>query len=64
MMRPKFFQGTNSMTCANNVLPTFICHPKLFKPERIANVEFQFQIVDTHKNLKTRASIGFPDGWP
>jgi hypothetical protein len=45
-------------------LPTFICHPKLFKPERIANVEFQFQIVDTHKNLKTRASIGFSAGWP
>jgi hypothetical protein len=36
----------------------------LFKPERIANVEFQFQIVDTHKNLKTRSSIGFPAGWP
>jgi hypothetical protein len=26
MMRPKVFQGTNSITCANSVLPTFMRH--------------------------------------
>lgn len=25
-MRPKVFQGTNSITCANSVLPTFMRH--------------------------------------
>lgn len=29
-------------------------HPRLFKPESIANVQLEIQIVDTHKTLETR----------
>ena len=39
MMRPKVFHGTNSMTCANSVLPTFMRHPELFKPASIARTQ-------------------------
>jgi hypothetical protein len=33
-------------------------HPRLFKPESIANVEIEIQIVDTHETLETRTAIG------
>jgi hypothetical protein len=59
MMRLKFFHGTNSITCANSVLPTFMLNPKFNKPEIIANGQFQIQIVDTPKNAETLASISF-----
>src|ERR1035437_6579537 len=51
MMRPKLFHGTNSMTCANSVLPTFMRHSGSFKPESIANLHHKIQIVDTPKAL-------------
>jgi len=35
-------------------------HPRSFKPESIANVQSEIQIVDTHKTLETRVNIGFP----
>ena len=57
MMQLKFFHGTNSLTCANSVLPTFIFNTKPHKPEIIANDEFQ--IVDTPKTAKTSAKISF-----
>src|ERR1039457_4155328 len=62
-MRPKLFHGTNSMTCANSVLPTFMRHPRSVKPESLANVENEIQIVDTHKSLITLVGIGFAAGW-
>jgi hypothetical protein len=34
-------------------------HPGFIKPERIANVDSEIQIVDTHKSLKTGFNIGF-----
>lgn len=37
MMRRKVFHGTNSLTWANSVLPTFMHRPGSFKPESIAN---------------------------
>ena len=58
-IRPKAFHGTNSITCANSVLPTFMRHPGLFKPASIANKQPEIQIVDTHESLETRVSIGF-----
>jgi len=33
-------------------------HPRLFKPESIANVQIEIQIVDTHETLETRTVIG------
>jgi hypothetical protein len=33
-------------------------HPRLFKPESIANVLIEIQIVDTHESLETRIVIG------
>ena len=60
MMRPKVFHGTYSMTCANNVLPTFMRHPRLGKAESVANTKSQIQIVDTHESLKTLVNSGFP----
>ena len=33
-------------------------HPRLFKPESIANVQIEIQIVDTHATLETRTAIG------
>jgi len=33
-------------------------HPRLFKPESIANVQIEIQIVDTHESLETRVVIG------
>src|ERR1019366_9743372 len=60
MMRPKVFHGTNSITCENSVLPTFMRYPGSFRPASIANRRSEIQIVDTHESLKTRAGIGFP----
>ena len=45
------------MTCAKSVLPTFMHYPRLFKPESIANVQIEIQIVDTHETLVV---IGLP----
>jgi hypothetical protein len=33
-------------------------HPRLFKPESIANVQIEIQIVDTHEALETPVVIG------
>jgi hypothetical protein len=33
-------------------------HPRLFKPESIANVQIEIQIVDTHETLEPRIVIG------
>jgi len=59
MMRPKVFQGTNSITCANSVLPTFMRHPGSIKSGSIANRRFAIQIVDTRELLETRVNAGF-----
>jgi hypothetical protein len=48
-MQVKFFHGTNSITCANSVLPTFIMPPGRFKPEGNAIKQNAIQIVDTRK---------------
>jgi hypothetical protein len=63
MTRPKVFHGTNSMSWANSVLPTFMRHPRVFKPESIAKMENEIQIVDTHESLETRISsaVAAPD---
>ena len=63
MMRPKVFHGTNSITCANSVLPTFMRHPESFKPASIADEPSEIQIVDTHETLETRISISFAAHW-
>lgn len=63
-MRPKVFHGTNSITCAKSVLPTFMRYPRSVKPESFANSQIKFQIVDTHESLATRFSIGFARGDP
>src|ERR1039458_251511 len=60
-MRPKGFHGTYSTTCANKVLPTFMRHLGLFKPESIANAESKIQIVDTHESFDTRIRIDLAD---
>ena len=60
MIRPKVFQGTKSMTCANSVLPTFMRHSRPYKPESIANVQIEIQIVDTHKSEQTRVNACSP----
>ena len=59
MMRPNVFHGTNSITCANSVLPTFMRHSGLINPRSIANDQTRIQIVDTPETLETRISIGF-----
>ncbi|QEE26553.1 hypothetical protein FTW19_00130 [Terriglobus albidus] len=46
-MQVKVFHGTNSITYANGVLPTFIMRPGRFKPEGNANKQNPIQIVDT-----------------
>jgi hypothetical protein len=33
-------------------------HPRLFKPESIANVQIEIQIVDTHETHETLVVIG------
>ena len=58
MMREKVFQGTNSITCANSVLPTFMRHSGLLKPASIANELNEIQIVDTHESSETRFNTG------
>jgi hypothetical protein len=37
-------------------------HPRLAKPESIANAQSEIQIVDTHFSLKTRINTGFAAG--
>jgi len=34
-------------------------HPRLIKTGSIAKIQFEIQIVDTHKSLETRVNIGF-----
>jgi hypothetical protein len=63
MIRPKVFHGTNSITCANSALPTFMPYPGSFKPASIANEQSQIQIVDTHESPETRVSTGFAACW-
>src|SRR6185295_487164 len=58
MMRPKDFHGTNSMTCANSVLPTFMRHPGSLEPASIANEPTEIQIVDTHESPEAFVTIG------
>jgi hypothetical protein len=59
MMRPIVFHGTNSITCAISVLPTFMRHSKYAKPASIANDPSEIQIVDIHATLEPRMSTGF-----
>ncbi len=59
---PKVFHGTNSITSAKSVLPTFMRHPGSFKPGSIASQQVAIQIVDTHESLETRVSLGFAAG--
>ena len=58
-IRPRVFHGTNSITCASSVLPTFMRHPGSFKAESIAKRHSDIQIVETHESIETRVSIGF-----
>jgi hypothetical protein len=46
-------QGTNSITWANSVLPTFMRHSRSSNPESIANERHAIQIVDTNKTMQT-----------
>src|SRR5215208_3982410 len=62
MMRPKVFHGTNSITCANSVLPTFMRHLGSVQPESIANWPFRIQIVDTSESLETTDNAGLTAG--
>jgi hypothetical protein len=39
-------------------------HPRLAKPESIANAQSEIQIVDTRFSCKTRISTGFTAGTP
>ena len=48
-IRPKVFHGTNSITCASSVLPTFMPHLGHFEPEGPARQRIEIQIVDTRK---------------
>jgi len=59
IMRPNVFHGTNSMSCANSVLPIFIRHSRARKPVSIANQGTEIQIVDTLESPETRVSSGF-----
>jgi hypothetical protein len=61
-MRPKVFHGTNSITCANSVLPTFMRHLGSVQPESIANWPFGVRIVDTPESLETIANADFTAG--
>jgi len=58
MMSPKVFHGTNSITCANSALPTFMRHPRSSRPASIANKPSEIQVVDTHETLEPRINIG------
>lgn len=44
------------MTCANSILPALMRHSRLYKPESIAKVEIEIQIVDTLKSLQPRVN--------
>jgi len=59
MMRPKVFNGTNSMSCANRVLPTFMRHSGGGTARSIANWRGAVQIVDTRESSETTISIDF-----
>jgi hypothetical protein len=50
---PKLFHGTNSITCANNVLPTFMPSSGSLKPGSIAKPYQPIQIVDTPESSET-----------
>jgi hypothetical protein len=56
--KPSRETNRHNSRCAHSVLPTFMRHPRLFKPESIANVKIEIQIVDTHETLDTPVFIG------
>src|SRR5208283_4487026 len=61
MMRPKVFHGTNSIPCANSVLPTFMRPSGSSNPESIANKQHGIQIVDTQnspENVARKEVVG------
>src|ERR1035437_4400562 len=64
MMRAKVFQGTNSITCANSVLPTFMRHSRSLNPESIANEHHAIQIVDTLNQLENLVITGLAGRTP
>jgi len=57
-VRPKVFHSTNTITCANSVLPTFMRHPGSFRPVSIANTPGAMHIVDTDATLEPRITMG------
>jgi len=57
-MREKVFHGTNSIPCANIVLPTFMRYSRSLNPESIANEPQEIQIVDTLKLLSPLLANG------
>ncbi|MBA4082877.1 MAG: hypothetical protein C0496_16640 [Erythrobacter sp.] len=64
MMRPKVFHGTNSMTCANSVLPRGRRHSGGFTARSIATWCGQFQIVDTLEIVEPAIAIDFTADYP
>ena len=65
-MRPKVFHGTNSITCANSVLPTFMRHPGVGQTRehrKTAKRQIEIQIADTHESLETRVNACAAARW-
>src|SRR5664279_2067984 len=58
-IRSKVFHGTNSISCANSVLPVFIGASS----EGLRSMH-RLQIVDSHFCHETRATPGFPSHHP
>ena len=59
MMRPKVFHGTNSMTCANSVLPTCMRHSGRSTARSIVIWHGTIQIVDTLEIAELAITIDF-----
>lgn len=59
-MRVKLVQGTNSMSYAKSVLPTFMAHPPGYGSRKTTQERsIQLQIGTTQNRLLGRATIGF-----
>lgn len=60
-MQEKLVHGTNSVSCANSVLPAFTGIPKSCQPEETTQkYAIRFQISTKQHHPQSRVIIGFP----
>lgn len=64
MIQPRFFRGTNFMTCATIILPTFMLYSRSSKLGAMTDLSAAVQIVGNYQELEALFSVDFEACWP